>query len=169
LNNTLSGGVQNDTLYGGADNDELYGGQGGQDLVYGGDGNDLVYGGIGNDTVLGGLGNATMRGGGGWFADRMTGGLGADVFQFHVVNVGTPNFANNSDTITDFNIAQGDRLQLNWNGDTDVLLTELNGIARVSGNSVILTFNAENQLTIQGVNNIQSLWNVIDESIDLFV
>ncbi len=63
----------------------------------GGAGNDRLIGGGGNDRLIGGLGN-----------DTLTGGLGADIFRFDSTLSSTAN----RDTITDFNGAQGDRIQL---------------------------------------------------------
>jgi Ca2+-binding RTX toxin-like protein len=57
----------------------------------------VLKGGVGNDTLIGGLGN-----------DTHSGGLGADIFRFDT----TPDSTKNRDTITDFNGAQGDRIQL---------------------------------------------------------
>lgn len=57
----------------------------------------ILNGGLGNDTLIGGLGN-----------DSLTGGLGADIFRFDTA----PDSSSNRDLITDFNGAQGDRIQL---------------------------------------------------------
>ncbi|MFN6340070.1 MAG: putative Ig domain-containing protein, partial [Cyanobacteriota bacterium] len=58
---------------------------------------DTLTGNGGNDTLIGGLGN-----------DTLSGGLGADIFRFH-----TPlNAATNVDRVTDFAIAENDRIQL---------------------------------------------------------
>ncbi|MGK2940416.1 MAG: type I secretion C-terminal target domain-containing protein, partial [Immundisolibacter sp.] len=103
------------TLTGGTGNDALGGGIGANILI-GGDGNDILTGGLGNDT--------------------MTGGLGADVFRWQAGDTGT-------DTIIDFNKAQGDVLNLK-----DLLIGEggtfaSNNLADyltfslVSGNTVI--------------------------------
>ncbi len=57
----------------------------------------LINAGAGNDTLIGGAGN-----------DSLTGGAGADRFRFQA----TPNATTNRDTITDFSLAQGDRIEL---------------------------------------------------------
>ncbi len=69
-------------------------GLGGDDILKGGSGNDKLYGGSGNDTL--------------------TGGTGADTFFYGYKNAG-------NDTIVDFNITQGDKLDLSYllDGYTD--------------------------------------------------
>lgn len=57
----------------------------------------LLNGVAGADQLIGGAGN-----------DTLTGGLGADIFRFNAALSSTTN----RDTITDFNPAQGDRIQL---------------------------------------------------------
>jgi serralysin len=65
----------------------------------GNNGNNLLNGGAGNDTLIGGLGT-----------DTLTGGAGADAFVFNAWNeTGTGNLR---DVITDFNSAQGDKIDL---------------------------------------------------------
>ncbi len=71
-------------------------------ILDGGMGNDTLNGGAGNDTLIGGLGN-----------DTLTGGLGADVFKWTTSDLVAPgDISNNTDTITDFSIAQKDQLDL---------------------------------------------------------
>lgn len=109
-NDTLIGGDGNDTLNGNPGNDSLIGGDGndtltgvsGDDTLIGGNGNDTLLGGDGNDSLNGGDGNDTLNGGPG--TDTLTGGAGADRFAYTASNQGT-------DTITDFNITDGDLLQ----------------------------------------------------------
>lgn len=109
-NDTIAGGPDNDWVVGGRDNDSLDGGTG-NDLVYGnlgadtcvgGDGADTLRGGQDDDVLLGGAGDDYISGDKG--SDTMTGGAGADVFH----SFGDAGL----DRITDFNVAQGDRLQL---------------------------------------------------------
>ncbi len=57
-------------------------------------GNDMLNGGAGNDTLIGGLGN-----------DTLTGGAGADVFFINKE-------INANDTITDFSVVDGDKINL---------------------------------------------------------
>jgi len=109
FNDTLSGGVNTDTLIGGLGNDSL-GGNSGADSLDGGSGNDTLSGGGQNDNLLGGAGNDNLSGGnqndtliGGAGNDTLSGGTGADRFVFNNPTEGV-------DTITDFNISQGDLL-----------------------------------------------------------
>jgi Ca2+-binding RTX toxin-like protein len=78
-------------------------GTSGGDLLYGLGGADSLNGGAGNDTLVGGAGN-----------DTLTGGTGADQF--------TMLPGDGTDTITDFNGAQGDKLNLG-----DLLYNYANG------------------------------------------
>ena len=57
-------------------------------------GNDVITGGSGDDLLMGGAGN-----------DNLTGGLGADTFRFITFETG-------QDTIADFNVTQGDKIDL---------------------------------------------------------
>jgi len=109
-NDTVSGGPGNDWVVGGKDNDSLSGDTG-DDLVYGNVGDDSCFGGDGNDTLRGGQGDDLVVGGAGADylsgdkgSDTMTGGAGADVFH----SFGDAGL----DRISDFSVAQGDRLQL---------------------------------------------------------
>ncbi len=95
------GGKDSDSLSGGADYDLVYGNLG-NDTCNGDDGNDIVRGGQDNDVVNGGNGDDFVSGDKG--DDTMTGGAGADVFHtFGDAGI---------DRVTDFNLAQGDRVQL---------------------------------------------------------
>ncbi|MBW8816376.1 MAG: calcium-binding protein [Caulobacterales bacterium] len=106
----LFGGAGDDWVVGGKDNDVCFG-EAGSDVVYGNLGDDTVGGGTGNDIVRGGQGNDVVRGddgndivAGDRGDDTLSGGLGADTF------IG---FSDEGvDRITDFNAAEGDRLQL---------------------------------------------------------
>jgi Ca2+-binding RTX toxin-like protein len=97
---SLNGGNGDDTLIGGDGNDTLNG-VSGTDSLIGGNGTDSLNGGLGNDTLIGGDGTDTLIGAGG--TDSLTGGAGADRFAYTANNQGV-------DTITDFTIADGDRL-----------------------------------------------------------
>ncbi len=65
--------------------------------MVGGPGNNVLYGTLGKDTLRGNLGN-----------DTLTGSGGADRFVFDTAPHGTTNL----DVITDFSVAQGDKLVL---------------------------------------------------------
>lgn len=107
---TGSGGLGDDWVVGGKDQDRLSGDEG-NDLVYGNLGADTCDGGAGNDTVRGGQQDDVLQGGAGddYLSgdkdnDTITGGDGADIFHtFGDAGI---------DRVTDFNLAQGDRVLL---------------------------------------------------------
>jgi Ca2+-binding RTX toxin-like protein len=109
-NDTGSGGLGDDWVVGGKD-DDLLNGEGGDDIVYGNLDNDWCDGGEGADLIRGGQGDDVLLGQGGndWLSgdrgnDTLTGGEGADVFHtFGEAGI---------DRVTDFSVAQGDRVQL---------------------------------------------------------
>ncbi|MGR2848949.1 type I secretion C-terminal target domain-containing protein, partial [Vibrio vulnificus] len=78
----------------GTDNNDIILGHAGNDVLDGGLGDDLLFGGAGSDLLIGGLGN-----------DILTGGDGADIFKW--VDMETAR-----DRVTDFNVSQGDKLDL---------------------------------------------------------
>jgi Ca2+-binding RTX toxin-like protein len=109
-NDTEGGGAGPDWVVGGKDNDLLHGDEGG-DIVYGNLGDDTCDGGADADLVRGGQGNDVITGGTGndWLSgdrgdDTLTGGPGADIFH----SFGDAGI----DRVTDFNLAEGDRVQL---------------------------------------------------------
>lgn len=89
----LFGNGGNDKLFGGADNDRLVGG-GGKDKLVGGSGSDKLKGGGARDKLIGGADD-----------DTLTGGAGNDLFIFKSLSDGI-------DTIVDFDLAEGDALNL---------------------------------------------------------
>ncbi|PML27314.1 hypothetical protein BCT82_09915 [Vibrio breoganii] len=133
---------KDDALDGGSGNDILFG-QGGNDILTGGSGDDLLLGGTGDDTLIGGMGE-----------DIMTGGLGADTFEW------TPSdlrVFNETDTIIDFSIAEGDKLDLSELFtdiseplELDALLTQLEGtITGDNTQSFITVEKGEESFTIE--------------------
>ncbi|WP_372876473.1 beta strand repeat-containing protein, partial [Pseudomonas sp.] len=90
---TIIGGSANSTFVGGTGNDYISGGAG-QDSLNGGAGNDTLDGGTGNDILIGGAGD-----------DILLGGTGADSFVWRAGDTG-------NDKITDFNVGEGDRIDL---------------------------------------------------------
>ncbi|WP_374471335.1 calcium-binding protein [Phenylobacterium sp.] len=107
---TINGRGGDDWVVGGQDGDRLLG-AGGADIVYGNLGDDICDGEQGNDIVRGGQGNDTIAGGIGldWLSgdrgdDTISGGVHADIFH------GSQDAG--LDRITDFNAAEGDRVQL---------------------------------------------------------
>ena len=103
--NILNGNLGADTVTGGSGGDILRGGQG-DDLIRGGAGDDLIFGDLGANTLSGGAGADTFRNGAGVARDL----------------------------VTDFNLAEGDRVQidagLTWaasQAGTDVEVAVSNG------------------------------------------
>ncbi|MDM3863169.1 MAG: bluetail domain-containing putative surface protein, partial [Aphanizomenon gracile PMC644.10] len=113
---SISGGNGNDTIDGGAGNDTLNGGNG-NDTLEGGIGNDSLNGGAGNDNIDGVNGASLTPGLG--EKDTLTGGTGSDRF---ILGNATKAYYDDGNTlingsndyadITDFNIADGDIIQL---------------------------------------------------------
>lgn len=81
--------------YGNSLNNQLSG-NAGANVLDGRDGDDVIDGKAGKDTIIGGKGS-----------DNLTGGLGADTFKWALADIG-----GHTDTITDFNITEKDRLDL---------------------------------------------------------
>ncbi|MCG8049254.1 MAG: cadherin-like domain-containing protein [Candidatus Thiodiazotropha taylori] len=100
---TLDGLSGDDRLYGGSGADTLYG-KSKSDNLYGGSGNDYLYGGSGADSLYGGDGDDVLYGGNS--VDTMEGGAGADLFVLESA------YAHHIDVITDFNLAEGDNIDL---------------------------------------------------------
>ena len=111
-NTTLTDNVENLLLVGAAINatgntlNNIIAGNAGANVLDGAGGNDSLHGAAGNDTLNGGAGNDTLNGADG--NDTIIGGLGGDIFRFD----SALNTAANRDVITDFSLAQGDRIQL---------------------------------------------------------
>ncbi|MDH1988288.1 immunoglobulin-like domain-containing protein, partial [Pseudomonas sp. GD03689] len=140
----------NDTLLGGNGNDIIFG-QGGNDYIDGGKGNDILLGGTGNDTLLGGEGNDILFGGagndiliGGKGDDIMTGGTGADTFVWKAGDLG-------NDVIKDFNVKEGDRLDLSdlLQGEKASTIDNFLKITTVNGEST-LQVSTEGKLNAAG-------------------
>jgi Ca2+-binding RTX toxin-like protein len=136
-NDTLTGNTAANRLQGGAGDDLLNGGDGSDTADYSktteavvvdlssgsatGDGNDTlvsienVIGGSGNDRLTGNSGNNLLDGGQG--LDLLTGGAGADMFRFSAkpTNISTAV----ADRITDFDSAQGDKIQISKSAFAD--------------------------------------------------
>lgn len=118
-NDIVRGGQENDTVSGGAGDDAHVNGNIGADIVHGDAGNDQVFGGQDADQVFGDDGNDSLSGDLG--DDVLTGGTGADRFLFRA--------GSGHDTITDFNSAEGDRIQLS--PGQAFTLTSVGGVAAV--------------------------------------
>ena len=78
-------------------------GTAGNDTLTAGDGNTEIFGLAGRDTLIGGAGDDILSGGTG--KDTLTGGGGADIFRYEAADLD-----GNRDNITDFSIAEGDRI-----------------------------------------------------------
>ena len=137
---TESGGGGDDWVVGGKDNDQLFGDDG-ADLVYGNLGSDTLDGGAGADIVRGGQGDDVLTGGSG--ADFVSGDLGSDTMSG---GAGADNFhtftGTGLDRILDFNLAEGDRVQLDP-GNTFA-------VSQVGADTVI-TLGAGDQVILVGV------------------
>jgi len=160
-NDFVYGGASNDTLNGDSGHDFIHGG-GGDDIINGGTGNDYLFGGNGNDDINGGTGNDVIWGGTGDDTinagagndtvfissghDSVTLGDGADTIAVDPTYL-TPG-SDSSMTVTDFNVGEGDQLDLsNLNGavaeitsgstSDDLVLTIAD--ANHAGNSITIT------------------------------
>lgn len=83
----------------GSKGSDIYTGTRFADIIEGGKGDDVLDGGKGKDVITGGKG-----------VDTLTGGKGADTFVF--VNGDSKAAKGKADTITDFKLGQGDRIDL---------------------------------------------------------
>lgn len=99
-------------------------------VLTGNSANNILSGGDGNDTLIGGLGS-----------DTLTGGSGADIFAFSPYDSSVAQF----DVVTDFSIADGDRISLGAVGPA-TFETTANWLIRtdVSGNTILNGFFASN-------------------------
>ncbi|WFS61728.1 Ig-like domain-containing protein [Pseudodesulfovibrio thermohalotolerans] len=151
---TITGLDGSDMLFGEAGNDHLDGGSGndyidagsGNDHLYGGSGNDHLFGGAGDDTIDAGTGDDTVYFGGGH--DSVTLGAGADTITID------PNYLadGNSDSldVLDFNIGEGDRIDLSTlhggtveitsDGTSDDLILSIDG-ADIGGDDITITLH----------------------------
>jgi 5'-nucleotidase (lipoprotein e(P4) family) len=119
LDNAVSGFENSNDVINGQDGNDNISGLSGDDILRGGNGNDLLNGGLGNDTL--------------------TGGAGADKF---VLTVGA-----DTDTITDFNFNEGDRLVLPGGLASDQL-TIVQGTGVNAGNTLIEINNTNYVLAV---------------------
>jgi Ca2+-binding RTX toxin-like protein len=99
--------------------------------LYGNDGNDRLLTGAGAQSLFGGFGNDLLSGGAG--IDQLTGGAGADTFRFGA-GFGV-------DTITDFNAANGDRIEVAGYSAWQSIVQQ--------GSDVVVTFAPGDQLVFQ--------------------
>jgi VCBS repeat-containing protein len=179
-NDFIYGGASNDSLYGGAGHDYIHGGAGndyitgeqGNDYLFGGSGNDIINGGDGNDVIWGGSGNDTINAGAGNDTvfissghDTATLGTGADTIAVDPTYL-TSGDGGGSMTVTDYNISEGDHLDLS---------NLTSGVVEVTSNStsgdLVLTIANVNHagdditITLQGV--LPATHDAVDHHVDL--
>ncbi len=149
-NDALFGGIGDDVMGGGAGADSMNGDDG-NDLMAGGDGNDIMVGGAGNDVVYsdggddwlyGGDGHDVLAGGPG--VDGILTGAGNDLVLFDVAS-------SRLDVVFDgaFGPGAGDQVVLTNAGSVDTF-AELQGLMYQSGSDVVIAFNANTGLYLQG-------------------
>ncbi|MEH6496190.1 MAG: calcium-binding protein, partial [Pseudomonas marincola] len=125
----------------GSDHNDTITGDSGANVLDGNDGHDTIDGEGGNDTLIGGNGD-----------DELTGGSGADTFKYE-------NISDDDDLITDFDVAEGDTI------DLDGLFDAL-GIATADrADAVTLTDGAgETVLTVDNAPGFTITLDLIDVS-----
>jgi Ca2+-binding RTX toxin-like protein len=131
----INGGEGDDVLFGGAGNDTVSGGDG-DDTLVGGDDDDVLSGGEGDDVLFGGDGD-----------NILTGNVGADTFVWKLGDEGKT-------TLTDFNLSEGDKLNLSdlltgLDGKTDADIVEI-VTAGAQGDDVVIKFAAGPEIVLDG-------------------
>ena len=128
-----TGSIQGNVYLSGGD--DLFDGRQGtiSGLLSGGAGNDQLLTGAGSQVIDGGAGDDRLSGGAG--ADTLTGGVGADMFRYEA-GFGV-------DTITDFNPAAGDRIEVRGYGAWTSMVQQ--------GANVVVTFAAGEQLILANI------------------
>lgn len=135
-NDLVDAGSGNDRVQGDAGNDSLEGGEG-DDTMMGGEGDDVLVDGSGNDRLFGNDGDDVIYMGAG--NDRATGGTGCDTFVFTDCDVPVgKNMLGKQDKITDFNILEGDKLDLTCVENLDWMT-----VIRFDANTLILNGYAD--------------------------
>ena len=120
-NDIINAAAGGNHINGGDGDDDLSGGPGDDDID-GGNGDDNLNGNADQDFLRGRAGDDTLNGGGG--DDGLRGDKGADTFLFTNLNNGNPE----TDTIEDYNLRQGDVIDLPA-GAASIASTELvNGV-----------------------------------------
>lgn len=144
----LKGEDGNDIIYGGADADFIEGGDG-NDMIWGGDGNDAIKGDNGNDYLVSGAGTGSLNGGAGADTilagsgdDTIIGGTGADL-----IVIGDAG-SHGTDRLSDFSLADGDKIELTGFGVTSV--NDFNTFWW-SGTTTIIDVNGTGQIRVAGV------------------
>ena len=122
-------------------------------LGYGGA--DVLIGAAGVDTMKGGMANDRLNGGKG--ADVMNGGLGLDRFIFTT--------GDGNDQITDFKVAEGDRLLLDdalWGGSTLKAANVIANFATTGVGELVLDFGNGDVIHLVGLTTPAGLDALID-------
>ncbi len=135
----LAGGRFDDRISGDGNSNRLFGREG-ADVLDGRWGDDYLNGGAHSDTLIGGAGNDTLRG-----------GSHADTFVFH----------SGDDVVKDFQLAQGDMIQLHAFG-LPFLRTEtadfvIGEFGRVQNGNTVFDFGAYGSLTLEGMTRLDLL------------
>jgi Ca2+-binding RTX toxin-like protein len=125
----LAGGAN--TIYLGNDGETVYAGYGGTATIMGGTGADTITGGAGNDTINGGGGN-----------DILTGGGGVNTFVFTV--------ASGQTVVTNFNLSNGDKIDLKAFDQFFSLADVLAASTQVNADTVI-SLGGSATITLQNV------------------
>ncbi|MEF1230487.1 type I secretion C-terminal target domain-containing protein, partial [Vibrio fortis] len=155
LNLTIVADATDIDLSATADDVQLFG-DGGSTQLESGSGDDRLEGGSGDDELIGGDGNDTLIGGDGF--DILTGGDGMDAFVWLNIQDGV------EDTITDFDLSEGDTIDLrevlpelqNTTLDMSVLLQQIDAKV-VDGSDIELTINPDGMGTTQQVIVVEDL------------
>ncbi len=142
LGSTIRGTDNGETLTGstlGGWVDEWIHAQGGNDVVVAGTGADQVFGEAGNDTLSGDAGDDVLVGGAN--DDVLSGGTGADTFVFLA--------GDGRDRITDFGLAEGDRIALSTAIAADFATVSARAVQ--SGADTVLKFDGGTEITLVNV------------------
>lgn len=130
------------------------------DTVNGSASADIIRGGAGDDIISGANGADVIQGGQG--ADEMTGGLGADVFKYGATDLA----GGGVDTVTDFNTADGDvinigDLLIGYTAGNESLFVDI----RESGTDSIISVDRDGVGTTYGFQDVAVLENVTGETV----
>ena len=145
---TLRGGAGENWLYGGPGDDTLYG-EGGDDMLAGWSGDDVMYGGAGDDTFFGGGGGDTFFGGAGDNLLSANGGIGQDGADIFVLNTD----ATGTDTVRDFNAAQGDKIR--------IYVDDASAITSIGDLNLRVE---QGHIRVDGIDNVYGDWNTIENT-----
>ena len=152
----VRGGSGDDTIYGAnrSDSQESLFGDEGADTIYGRAGTDFIYGGDNADTIYGGAGDDHIVGGAG--DDELTGGTGADTFYFWE--------GHDTDTIKDFNAADGDKINLivfdktiTWDQVSAKITTVTDENSVVTGVQIDLSDWGGGTVIVDGITSVSDL------------